>query len=308
MKPEKKNRNKTGLPDNLKSGIENLSGQSMDDVKVHYSSDKPAQLQAHAYAQGTDIHLGAGQEKHLPHEAWHVIQQKQGRVKPTLQGLSKISLYNNLGRLDENLPFHLFGPLPSQGSYLLFGSSEWLNKRLTEIKVQLFWEKNIPNDFASYYSAYPQDFKNTSFKVAFSILKAGVWEWLYDKSFKLFEDNKDGTVAHTSTFKLNLENNLFFSESPENSNEFVYYDKTSDGFVKMQLVDPIYGFGNELYENIYTEAVLKQAKLNNRSFWEYLKYGKKRSIPQLFPSLPYVPLVDKIKISITYMNSSEKGN
>ena len=77
--------NNTGLPDNLKSGIGNLSGYSMDDVKVYYNSDKPAQLQALAYAQGTDIHLGSGQEKHLPHEAWHVVQQKQGRVKPILQ-------------------------------------------------------------------------------------------------------------------------------------------------------------------------------------------------------------------------------
>jgi len=50
-------KNNTGLPDNLKSGIENLSGYSMDDVKVHYNSSKPAQLQAHAYAQGTDILL-----------------------------------------------------------------------------------------------------------------------------------------------------------------------------------------------------------------------------------------------------------
>lgn len=80
-----KQKNKTGLPDNLKAGMENLSGISLDDVKVHRNSDKPAQLQAHAYAQGTDIHLGPGQEKHLPHEAWHVVQQKQGRVKPTLQ-------------------------------------------------------------------------------------------------------------------------------------------------------------------------------------------------------------------------------
>ena len=77
--------NKTGLPDQLKSGIERLGGFAMDDVKVHYNSSKPAQLQAHAYAQGTDIHIAPGQERHLPHEAWHVVQQKQGRVKPTLQ-------------------------------------------------------------------------------------------------------------------------------------------------------------------------------------------------------------------------------
>ena len=75
--------NQTGLPDNLKSGIESLSGMSMDSVKVHYNSDKPAQLNALAYAQGSNIHVGPGQEKHVPHEAWHVVQQAQGRVNPT---------------------------------------------------------------------------------------------------------------------------------------------------------------------------------------------------------------------------------
>ncbi len=89
--------NKTGLPDTLKTGIENLSGHSMDDVKVHFNSDKPAQLQAHAYAQGTDIHLGPGQEKHLPHEAWHVVQQKQGRVKPTLQMKAGLPVNDDAG-------------------------------------------------------------------------------------------------------------------------------------------------------------------------------------------------------------------
>jgi hypothetical protein len=84
--------NTTGLPDNLKSGIETLSGHSMDDVKVHYNSSQPAQLQAHAYAQGTNIHLAPGQEKHLPHEAWHVVQQKQGRVRPTLQMKGKVNI------------------------------------------------------------------------------------------------------------------------------------------------------------------------------------------------------------------------
>jgi hypothetical protein len=77
--------NKTGLPDNLKSGIENLSGYSMDDVKVHYNSSKPAALNALAYSQGTDIHLAPGGEHRLAHEAWHVVQQKQGRVQPTMQ-------------------------------------------------------------------------------------------------------------------------------------------------------------------------------------------------------------------------------
>ena len=90
-----------GLPGNLKSGIEQLSGYSMDDVKVHYNSSQPAQLQAHAYAQGTDIHIAPGQEKHLPHEAWHVAQQKQGRVKPTLQMKSGVPVNDDAGLENE---------------------------------------------------------------------------------------------------------------------------------------------------------------------------------------------------------------
>lgn len=74
--------NRTGLPGALKNGAEALSGLSLDDVRVHYNSSKPAQLQALAYTQGTDIHVAPGQERHLPHEAWHVVQQKQGRVTP----------------------------------------------------------------------------------------------------------------------------------------------------------------------------------------------------------------------------------
>ncbi|MBL0358433.1 MAG: DUF4157 domain-containing protein [Chitinophagaceae bacterium] len=89
--------NNTGLPDILKSRIENLSGYSMDDVKVHYNSAQPAQLNAHAHAQGTDIHIAPGQEKHLPHEAWHVVQQKQGRVKPTLQMKGKVNVNDDTG-------------------------------------------------------------------------------------------------------------------------------------------------------------------------------------------------------------------
>jgi len=77
--------NRTGMPDGLKTGIESLSGMDMSSVRVHSNSDKPAQLNALAYAQGNDIHLAPGQEQHLPHEAWHVVQQRQGRVQPTTQ-------------------------------------------------------------------------------------------------------------------------------------------------------------------------------------------------------------------------------
>ncbi len=92
--------NNHGLPDQLKSGIESLSGLSMDHVRVHYNSAQPAQpaqLDALAYAQGSDIHLAPGQEQQLPHEAWHVVQQAQGRVRPTLQMKDGVQVNDDAG-------------------------------------------------------------------------------------------------------------------------------------------------------------------------------------------------------------------
>lgn len=89
-------KNNTGLPDNLKSGMENLSGMNLNHVNVHYNSSKPAAVQAHAYAQGGDIHLAPGQERHLPHELGHVVQQMQGRVKPTMS-MGGVAINDNPG-------------------------------------------------------------------------------------------------------------------------------------------------------------------------------------------------------------------
>jgi len=87
--------NQTGMPERLKNGLEQLSGYDLSPVHVNYNSPRPKQLGALAYAQGTNIHLGPGQERHLPHEGWHVVQQMQGRVKPTLQMKSGVSINND---------------------------------------------------------------------------------------------------------------------------------------------------------------------------------------------------------------------
>lgn len=87
------------LPAALRKGVESLSGQDLSDVRVHRNSSEPAQLNALAYAQGRDIHLAPGQERHLPHEAWHVVQQAQGRVKPKRQIAGRAAV-NDEARLE----------------------------------------------------------------------------------------------------------------------------------------------------------------------------------------------------------------
>ena len=40
---------------------------------------------------------GQVREKHLPHELGHVVQQKEGRVKPTKQLKGKLAVNDDLG-------------------------------------------------------------------------------------------------------------------------------------------------------------------------------------------------------------------
>lgn len=75
--------NNTGIPDNMKKRFEAFSSISFDDVKVHYNSKEPAKLNALAYTRGTQVYIAPGQDKHLPHELGHVVQQKKGIVPVT---------------------------------------------------------------------------------------------------------------------------------------------------------------------------------------------------------------------------------
>jgi hypothetical protein len=71
------------LPPTLVKGIASMSGHDLSGVQVHANSSLPASVGALAYTQGSEIHLAPGQDHHLPHEAWHAVQQAAGRVPVT---------------------------------------------------------------------------------------------------------------------------------------------------------------------------------------------------------------------------------
>ena len=70
-----------GLPEPLKSNLEQLSGRALDTVRVHYNSARPSRLKARAMAQGSHIFLAPGAHGDLAHEAWHVVQQQDRRAR-----------------------------------------------------------------------------------------------------------------------------------------------------------------------------------------------------------------------------------
>ena len=81
---------KTNMPDDVQNKMENSFGEDFSDVNIHKDSEQAPGLGALAYTQGNDIHFAPGQyepgsqkgQELLGHELSHVVQQREGRVKP----------------------------------------------------------------------------------------------------------------------------------------------------------------------------------------------------------------------------------
>lgn len=77
--------NNTGLPDSVRTQMENSFGTDLSAVRVHPNSPN-VEPGARAYTQGNDIHFGPGQfapegqagRQLLGHELAHVVQQRSG--------------------------------------------------------------------------------------------------------------------------------------------------------------------------------------------------------------------------------------
>ncbi|WPD22096.1 MAG: DUF4157 domain-containing protein [Candidatus Electrothrix scaldis] len=192
--PVQKQGNRTGLPDDLKAGVENLSGLAMDDVRVRYNSGKPAQLNAHAYTQGTEIHVAPGQEKHLPHEAWHVVQQKEGRVRPTVQLKGGVAVNDDTGLEKEA---DVMGGKAVQGAVnrpeIVRASSRTQNRGQSSMQsrgslIQTMMRRFIPSGKLQKFNPLAQAVKNDD-KNKFSSL------------FRNMDQGKDEFISCNQTFK-----------------------------------------------------------------------------------------------------------
>jgi uncharacterized protein DUF4157 len=81
------------IPDEVRAKMETAFSADFSDVRVHIGQEASS-LGAIAYTWGTNIHFAPGQynphtlqgQKLLGHELWHVVQQKNGRVKNPFGG------------------------------------------------------------------------------------------------------------------------------------------------------------------------------------------------------------------------------
>ncbi|MGJ8745090.1 hypothetical protein [Polaribacter sp.] len=194
----------------------------------------------------------------------------------------KYELSNSDGEVDNRMPFTPFGPIPEIGTFFKISSKEWLNKNISEININIFWNKeSLPKDFLKYYADYPniQGLDHEFFKVKINTSQNRQSSALLnDHSFNLFQVNKKkAEISYKSEFRLRVGENIDFT----NYFEGIY----------IILIEPDWGFGNAIFPQLFSEVVLENNRWLNRLLKRQLQ----------LPNPPYIPIVDKIEIVYTYL-------
>jgi hypothetical protein len=196
----------------------------------------------------------------------------------------KLAIYNDFGALNITKPFQPFGHITLKNSRFIVGSRMFLGKKIAELTISLTWN-DLPADFSAYYAAYKQlnySFDDQCFRISASILHKGKWvNLMVLPDNRLFKSNVNGTLSKISSFSLQPQNGIIAMPNSNGSEPFKYTEKSSDGFLKIQLIAPQDGFGSSIYSNVVTEIVFKNASGHN--------------IP--LPNPPFVPTAQSITVN-----------
>ncbi|MBD78258.1 MAG: hypothetical protein CL840_04995 [Crocinitomicaceae bacterium] len=209
--------------------------------------------------------------------------------------IKNVSLYNNIGKMPLDKSFEAFGPVPLKGSFLMMGYPELFQKKIEGLNINLEWE-SLPTDFGgfdTYYDGYSQPITNESFQVAISVLSSSYWLPTNSddiSTVSLFQTKDCLTpqgyssvqLVDSSTINFDDFGNLVTSRNFDLKSPLTYSAETQDGFIKITLTSPSYGFGGDLYFKDYTNIATFNAT-------------NKVQIP--LPNKPIAPKVSGVTIS-----------
>lgn len=231
-----------------------------------------------------------------------------------------IRLFNELGQLDPNTPFQPFGPLPTEGSYMLVGNAEVFRKPLTEITFHYEWQNIPPTDsaFQKYYEGFKNidpdapklEIKSEDFQIALSALSQnifspnpddpGISQLIYPlfNRKELDEDDdefRDGAVE-ISKCQIRLTKdpngndpliNLNITPDPKLAEVQSYSNQVASGYFRLELTEPPHAFGHQLYQTIFADVITHNANPEN----------KDPLAQRAVPNQPYTPTLKSLHLS-----------
>jgi hypothetical protein len=132
-------------------GRKNSFKTDFSNIKFIKNDETATQIKALAYTQGNDVHFAPGQynpgsqkgQELLGHELSHVVQQREGRVKPTNKQQSS---YAKASEVNEGMPVNnepaLEKEADEQGRYAAQGKPVRVSNTAQQEKVQM--KRDLP--------------------------------------------------------------------------------------------------------------------------------------------------------------------
>ena len=233
-----------------------------------------------------------GKKDISPYSLFDGLTVKEFVIETAVEGAKDLLLYNNNGQLDLSKPFHPFGALPTDNSYLIVGYAEAARKNVDALRLHIEWGE-LPKDnggFSAYYKGYDALFSNESFKAEMSVLSDGQWQPKQEEvrqTMSLFDTEPIG--ERISRNKVLQVQSVKYGKPVDrrvSDEEFRFDPIARNGFIKIALVAPEYAFGHTEYPNLLARILSENARL-------------KLDLVKPIPNAPYTPIINRITLDYT---------
>ena len=229
------------------------------------------------------------------------INLKYDKIKiiVNVEKCNNITVQNDLGISNNSMSYQLFGPSPQVNSAVYIACDEIFNKKISSLKIKLKWNELPEGNFENYYKDYNKDIETSSFKVKISFLKNKEWIPLNEKNrqtLNLFELDENKKINKETTLDIDVDK-LGINSKGQYEFETQHLSAASiSGFLKIELVEPIFAFGHKLYSEILTKKILSKKSVLLKMF------------SPIDLKMPYTPSVEKITIDYTSEIDIYKNN
>lgn len=226
-------------------------------------------------------------------------------IEAEVKGHTNVLVYNQQGKLNANAQFTPFGPAPVPGDYFVVGCYEAARKKLTAFEVEIDW-CNLPSGtkgFGEYYRAYPMPFANAVFKAQLSVLRDRKWvpgadsgqveSCLFDSALDV-DSGENGKVAVKRRFVFDRLCELLRPLEQAVAGQYGFDSLAKDGFFRLTLDNPPYGFGHKDYPLVLSQVMLENARRKRFGIFKLL--GKSLP-PKPLPGQPYTPQANAVSVN-----------
>lgn len=198
----------------------------------------------------------------FPYSWAREIVIKSVLLRVTVQGVRRMQIYNELGRVDVGQAFIPFGVSGEKGSWLAFGSYEMACKPVREVGLTVHWQ-HLPacrGGLKEYYEAYGADIDNRSFRVRIDRLKNREWKPLADTdSVCLFRTSagsvpeKESRLVDKTEIRFNLSETTTLGWGQADRFQL---GEVRSGFYRLVLDAPEMGLGTYEYRRLFAEVMM----------------------------------------------------